>query len=304
MNAAGVLALALALDAVFGEPRWIYGKFPHPVALMGRVVGHADAYMNRGRGRRLKGIAVVAALCIAAAGFGCGLAIILPWPLEAIAAATLLAQKSLADHVSDVSRELRISLARGRRAAARIVGRDTADLDEPGVSRAAIESAAENLSDGVVAPAFWLVVAGLPGLIVYKAVNTADSMIGHRTAEHREFGWAAARFDDALNWIPARLTAGLVFLVRPTRNAFRIIRRDAGLHRSPNAGWPEAAMAAALNVALSGPRGYGGRMENDPFVNPDGERRIGSGEIDAAVGVLWRAWAALFLFGLAGAVLF
>ncbi len=304
MTAGGVIALALAVDAIFGEPRRIYENIPHPVVLMGRLVGRADASLNRAAGRRAKGTVVVAALCAGGAALGGALALILPWPLEAVAAATLLAQRSLSDHVSEVSRGLRISLPLGRRAAARIVGRDTGNLDHSGVSRAAIESAAENLSDGVVAPVFWFAAAGLPGIVVHKLVNTADSMIGHRTDDHREFGWAAARLDDVLNWIPARLTAGLIFLVRPAPGAARTIHRDAALHRSPNAGWPETAMAVALNVALSGPRSYGGLMESDPFANPGGRRRIGPAEIDDAVGVLWRVWAALFLLSLTAGFLF
>jgi adenosylcobinamide-phosphate synthase len=176
-----------------------------------------------------------------------------------------------------------------------IVGRDTAAMDGPAVSRAAIESAAENFSDGVVAPAFWMLVAGLPGILVYKAVNTADSMIGHRTPRYEAFGWAAARLDDVLNLIPARLTAGLIWLTRPRTGVWSAIIRDARLHRSPNAGWPEAAMARVLDVALSGPRSYHGETRAYPWVHPDGRMDIGPTEIDAAVAVLWRTWAILLV---------
>jgi adenosylcobinamide-phosphate synthase len=182
---------------------------------------------------------------------------------------------------------------------AMIVGRDTGPMDEPAVARAAVESAAENFGDGVVAPAFWLGVAGLPGLVAYKAVNTADSMIGHRTPRHEAFGWAAARLDDLLNLIPARLAALLVWLGSPRWGDWPGIARDARRHRSPNAGWPEAAMARALGVALAGPRSYGGRMRDLAWVHPDGRRDAGAADIDAAVGVIWRAWALL----LGGAVL-
>jgi adenosylcobinamide-phosphate synthase len=213
--------------------------------------------------------------------------------LEIIAAAILLAQKSLVDHVRAVANELRLSLPSGRRAVSMIVGRDTATLDEPAVSRAAIESAAENLSDGVIASAFWFLIAGLPGLMLYKITNTADSMIGHRTPRHEEFGWAAARFDDLLNLIPARLTALLLALSHGWTDP-RPILRDAPLHRSPNAGWPEAAMAVILNVALSGPRAYHGEMRDYPWVWAEGRRDPGPADIDAACTALWRAWAAMF----------
>ncbi|MDO9524313.1 MAG: CobD/CbiB family cobalamin biosynthesis protein, partial [Gemmobacter sp.] len=204
------------------------------------------------------------------------------------------------DHVRAVATALRSSLADGKRAVAQIVGRDTASLDQPAVARAAIESAAENLSDGVIAPAFWFLIAGLPGILIYKAVNTADSMIGHRTPRHEAFGWAAARLDDVLNWVPARLTAGLIALVHGRPDARRVIFRDAPRHRSPNAGWPEAAMAACLGIAVSGPRSYHGQMRDEPFVHPEGRRDAGPHDIDRAVGALWRTWAALLcLVGLA-----
>lgn len=176
---------------------------------------------------------------------------------------------------------------------ARIVGRDTATMDAPAVARAAIESAAENLSDGVIAPLFWYLVAGLPGLLLYKITNTADSMIGHRTPRHEAFGWAAARFDDLLNLIPARLTAFLLALAHWRPDATRIILRDAPLHRSPNAGWPEAAMAVVLGIALSGPRSYHGEMRDFPWVHSEGRRDPGPAEIEAACDALWRAWAAM-----------
>ena len=210
--------------------------------------------------------------------------------LEVIVAAILLAQKSLVQHVQAVGDALRLSLGQGRRAVAMIVGRDTAALEEPAVARAAIESAAENLSDGVIAPAFWFLIGGLPGILIYKITNTADSMIGHRTPRHEEFGWAAARFDDLLNLIPARLTALLIALAHGWLDA-RPILRDAPLHRSPNAGWPEAAMAVVLDIALSGPRSYHGEMRDFPWVWPEGRRDIGPDAVDAAVSALWRAWA-------------
>ncbi|WP_050525145.1 adenosylcobinamide-phosphate synthase CbiB, partial [Pseudorhodobacter ferrugineus] len=214
--------------------------------------------------------------------------------LEIIAAAILLAQKSLVQHVRAVADALRMSVPAGRRSVAMIVGRDTATLNAPAISRAAIESAAENLSDGVIAPAFWFLLLGLPGLMLYKITNTADSMIGHRTPKYEQFGWAAARFDDLLNLAPARLTAALIAISHLQFDPAPILR-DAPLHRSPNAGWPEAAMAVVLNTALSGPRSYDGKMQDFPWVWPAGTRTPGPTQIDSACNALWRSWALMLL---------
>lgn len=295
------LAAALVLDAVFGEPERLWSRVPHPAVIMGRMINAMDRRFNRGRGGRAKGAVAIGLLVLLALIAG-RLVAALPGGalLEVLAAAVLLAQRSLADHVAAVATGLRASLAEGRRAVARIVGRDTAAMDAPAVARAAIESAAENLSDGVVAPAFWFLVGGLPGILVYKFVNTADSMIGHRTPRHEEFGWAAARLDDFLNLIPARLTALLIALAHGRLDARRVILRDAPLHRSPNAGWPEAAMAAVLGIALSGPRSYHGERRDFPYVNAEGRHDIGAAEIDAAVAVLWRTWALMLAVVLLG----
>jgi len=206
-------------------------------------------------------------------------------------AGALLAQRSLVDHVQAVGDGLRLSLASGRDAVALIVGRDVRGMDQPAVVRAAIESAAENFSDGVVAPLFWFALLGLPGLMVYKIVNTADSMIGYKTPRHAEFGWAAARLDDVLNWAPARLSALLIAAAHLRFDIAAVVRRDAPLHRSPNAGWPEAAMAAYLDLSLAGPRSYDGTVRDFPWVNPQGRRSGDARDIDAAVRALWRAWA-------------
>ncbi|MCL4133142.1 UNVERIFIED_CONTAM: hypothetical protein GTU68_004971 [Idotea baltica] len=203
----------------------------------------------------------------------------------------LIAQRSLVQHVQAVGDALRLSLGDGRRAVAMIVGRDVREMDEAAVARGAIESAAENLSDGVIAPLFWFALAGLPGLLVYKVVNTADSMIGYRSEKYEAFGWAAARLDDVLNFVPARLTALLIWAVAPIRAPWSTIRRDAALHRSPNAGWPEAAMAPALGVSLSGPRSYDGVHEDFPWVHPEGRKDANPDDVDAAVAILWRCWA-------------
>lgn len=292
MSAALLLA-AILLDAALGEPRWLWNRWPHPAVLLGRGVGALDRHLNGGHARKAKGIL---ALIVLVAGAGAVGWLIAALPdgglLETLAAAILLAQRSLSDHVAAVARALRMSLPEGRRAVAMIVGRDTAPLDEAGVTRAAVESAAENLSDGVVAPAFWFLVAGLPGMLIYKAVNTADSMIGHRTPRHQDFGWASARLDDVLNLIPARLTALMIALAHGWIDA-RPILRDARLHRSPNAGWPEAAMAVVLDISLSGPRSYHGKMQDFPWVWPEGRRDAGPADIDRAVLALWRTWGVM-----------
>lgn len=288
------LVLAMLLDALLGEPKWLWSRLPHPAVLMGRVIGWADHHLNTGALRLLKGVAVMIALGAAAMALGWVLSC-LGAVVEVVIAAILLAQKSLVQHVQAVGDALRLSLGDGRRAVAMIVGRDTNQMDPPAVTRAAIESAAENLSDGVIAPAFWFLIGGLPGLLLYKITNTADSMIGHRTPRHQAFGWAAARFDDLMNLIPARLTAVLIALAHHSVSDWHTVKAEARRHRSPNAGWPEAAMARALNVALSGPRSYDGQMQNFPWVHPLGNRQPGPDAIDAAVSVLWRTWTLTLL---------
>ncbi|WP_282158955.1 adenosylcobinamide-phosphate synthase CbiB [Shimia thalassica] len=291
MSTAVILSIALTLDALLGEPRWLWNRVTHPAILMGRVIGKADTRVNTGDAAKLMGILVIAALV---AGMWClgWVVSLFGWLPQVIIVAILLAQKSLVQHVQAVADALRISLGDGRRAVAMIVSRDTAHMDQSEVSRSAIESAAENLSDGVIAPAFWFLVGGLPGILIYKIVNTADSMIGYRTPRHEQFGWAAARLDDVLNWIPARLTAVLIAATHHGLNALGDIRADAAKHRSPNAGWPESAMARALNAAIAGPRAYDGEMRDFPYVYPNGRRTLGPDDVDAACRALWRTWAA------------
>ena len=285
------LTAALILDALLGEPRWLWSRVTHPVVLMGKTIGWGDRLLNTGTARRLKGLAFIVAAAMSVFGLGWAIAAL---PLgavwEILIAAVLIAQRSLVDHVRAVADGLRQGLAEGRAAVAMIVGRETADMDAPAIARAAIESAGENFSDGVIAPAFWFAVFGLPGILIYKLVNTADSMIGHRTPRHEAFGWAAARFDDVLNWIPARLTAALIALAHRGPAAWQSAWQEGPLHRSPNAGWPEAALARVLDVAVSGPRSYGGQAEDHAFVNAAGRRDIGPDEIDAACDALWRSW--------------
>lgn len=299
------LLLALFLDAALGEPRALWQRWPHPVVLMGQVIGWCDRRFNRGVLRRAKGALVIFVLSFLAVSLGLMIRAIPDFGFcEMLIGAMLLAQRSLMEHVQAVADGLRQSLSDGRRAVARIVGRDTEEMEPEEVARAAIESAAENFSDGVIAPAFWFLVLGLPGILLYKIVNTADSMIGHRTPRHEQFGWAAARFDDLLNLIPARLTALIIAFANSWYDPAPI-RRDAPQHRSPNAGWPEAALAPVLNVALSGPRSYHGKRLEFPWVWPEGRRDIGADEIDAAVSALWRAWwlvvAVLVVLGLVDA---
>lgn len=289
-----MLPLALVLDAVLGEVPWQHLRLPHPVIWIGSLISQLETWLNHGAARKAKGILaliLVLAICL-----------ILPiliwqipggWLLEILGGAFFLAHRSLVDHVQAVADGLRKSLAQGRSAVAMIVGRDPERLDEAGVSRAAIESAAENFSDGVVAPAFWFAVGGLPGIVAYKVVNTADSMIGHRTERYEDFGWPAARLDDLLNWVPARLTGLLFCLVGGGIKAFHVMLRDAPLHRSPSAGWPEAAMAASLGRALAGPRDYGSYQVDDPYMNAEGSPDASARDIDRAIALLWRAWAVL-----------
>lgn len=280
----------MLLDAALGEPRWLWDKLTHPAILMGRLIGFLDQRFNNGSNRKAKGSAVMFALALGAVVLGALLQMALGAIGQIVICAILLAQKSLVSHVQAVGNALRISLGDGRRAVAQIVGRDTRNMDASATARGAIESGAENFSDGVIAPAFWFAIGGLPALLLYKITNTADSMIGYKTERHIDFGWAAARFDDVLNFIPARLTAILIWALHPSTSPIAIWS-DAGLHRSPNAGWPEAAMAHTQNIALSGPRSYFGKATSDPFVNPTGRHDLTPDDIDASVATLWKSWA-------------
>lgn len=291
MNHLLMLILALLLDAVLGEPRWLWSRIPHPAALMGRAVATLEAALNHGN-RRRNGILTVLVLVVASGLTGWLLAKLPDHGLiEILLAAILLAQNSLVSHVSAVASALQQGgLPAGRKAVALIVGRDPEALDENGVIRSAIESLAENFSDGVVAPAFWFLLFGLPGIMVYKMANTLDSMIAYRNPRYLEFGWAAARLDDLMNWIPARLSGALICLAHGSADAFLLMRRDAPLHRSPNAGWPEAALAATIGVAVSGPRVYDGQKTDDPFVNAEGRQNLLVSDIGRAVRAIWLSW--------------
>jgi adenosylcobinamide-phosphate synthase len=305
-----VLALALAIDRLVGDPPWLWGRISHPVAGMGSAIGWLDKQLNivgePFENNRRRGIAALLVAVLSAASAGVVLTLLLRWlpfgwVVEPILVAVFLAQKSLIDHVTEVERALRDGgVEPGRQAVAKIVGRDVRVLDEAGVARAAIESAAENFSDGVVAPAFWFLLLGLPGLLIYKFVNTADSMIGNRSPRHVAFGWAAARFDDLLNFVPARLSALIVVataaLVRlDARSAADIAMRDARLHKSPNAGWPEAAVAGALGLALGGPRRYGAEEVDGAWLNPGARTTATPHDIGAAIRLIDAAWALLLV---------
>ncbi|MEM6490209.1 MAG: adenosylcobinamide-phosphate synthase CbiB [Pseudomonadota bacterium] len=304
-----MLALALVLDALIGEPRALWQRVPHPVVLMGRLIDMLDEGLNRGRARRLKGAFALVVLIAVVGALSLFLSVSLfHGVLEVALAAVLLAHRSLIEHVRAVAGGLRRSLDDGRAAVAHIVGRDVRAMDREAVVRASVESAAENFSDAVVAPAFWFAVAGLPGIAVYKAINTADSMIGHRTPRHEAFGWASARVDDLVNWIPARLSGLAIAAVGGGRRAVEVMLTDAPLHRSPNAGWPEAAMAASLGIRLSGPRSYDGRPTEEPWINGGATRPPTVDDIDRALVLAWRAWALLLgaalLLWLAGVALY
>lgn len=296
MSPALILVVAMCLDAAMGEPDWLWSRVRHPAVAIGQAIGWLDRRLNHGARRRAKGAVVTVVLVLS----GLVLGVALSWfgPIvDIVVCAILLAQNSLVTHVRTVGVALRRSLPEGRAAVAMIVSRDTSEMTEAQVARSAIESAAENLSDGVIAPAFWFLVGGLPGLLIYKAVNTADSMIGYRNEQYRDFGWAAARLDDLLNLIPARLTCLMIGTLSAQWKQWQAIMADARRHISPNAGWPEAAMARALEVALAGPRSYDGQQRDLAWVNGEARREIGAMEIFRACTMLWKVWG-LALTGL------
>ena len=306
-----LLYFALIVDAVFGEMAALFRALPHPVVLAGRVISEFERRLNRPRRservRQVRGVLTVLTVVPLAAAIGWGLQRLcrdssLGAAVEVFVVAVLLAQRSLFDHVAEVARALvQGGLGSARLAVGRIVGRDPMSLDGAGVARAAIESLAENFSDGVVAPAFWYLVAGLPGIFAYKMANTLDSMIGHKSERYRAFGWAAARLDDLLNLIPAPiggllLAAAAAFDQRTSAAAaFRIMLRDGRKHRSPNAGWPEAAMAGALGISLAGPRRYAEGIVDGPYLG-DGSPVATPMDITRALQLYFRA--CLILAGL------
>jgi adenosylcobinamide-phosphate synthase len=308
-----VALLATAIEWVVGYPKALFHHMGHPVAWMGALIDFLDARLNREdwtpNRRRAAGVGALSALvflCLALGWLIQSAALALPFGAFFLAAlaSSLLASRSLHEHVADVAQALETSLEDGRVSVGKIVGRDVSALDEAGVCRAAIESLAENFSDGVVAPALWLALFGLPGALVYKAVNTADSMIGHRTPRFEAFGWASAKLDDLLNWPAARVTAVLLALAAlgaSANEAFRTMQRDARKHASPNAGWPESAMAGALGLQLGGPRDYGGRRADGAYLGRG--RSIATPEdLRRGLRLYWKALTLMWLLLGAGAV--
>ena len=304
-----IAAFALILEYAFAYPQWLYRRIGHPVSWLGAVIGTYDRRWNRESDSPLRRkffgaglLACIVALALVWA-WGClWLVHALPfsWLWEAFLTASLLAGRSLHDHVTDIRRALREGgLDAARHALAKIVGRNTAQLDESDVCRAAIESLSENTSDGLIAPLFWYLLAGLPGIAVYKAVNTADSMVGYKSPRYLQFGWASARADDVLNLIPARLTAAayalaaLFYAPASPRNALKVAWSDAHKHASPNAGWPEAAMAGALGLRLGGPGMRSGTPHPDPYFGK-GRVVLRAADIGAALA-LYRLVCALVL---------
>lgn len=295
---------ALAIEAAFGWPDALYRRVGHPVGAFAAIISRCESRWNRPDAafavRRARGIVTMLLLVLLAGGVALALqhfTSTMPghwsWITCALLAAPGLAQRSLYDHVRAVARALGAGdLGRARGAVAMIVGRDVDGLDEAGVARAAIESLAESFCDGVTAPLFWLLVGGLPGLWIYKAINTADSMIGHREERWRAFGWAAARADDLLNLAPARLGGALLCVVAP--GGWRVMWRDARNHASPNAGWTEAAIAGALHLRLAGPIRYDGVMHDKPWIG-DGRDQATARDIDRALALYLRACLALWL---------
>jgi adenosylcobinamide-phosphate synthase len=304
------LLFAVIFDRFLGDPPVIWSRIPHPVVLFGKSIAAVEKGLNRhdltSDAKRRNGVLAIASLLTLAAIGGVIIdallasAGILGFVVLIAIVAIFLAQKSLADHVAAVATALKKDgLQGGRHAVSMVVGRDPNSLDEPAVCRAAIETLAENFSDGVIAPALYFGIFGLPGLFAYKMLNTADSMIGHKTDRYREFGWASARLDDLANWPAARLSAGLIAIgawatkgAAAGRIAMAIAMRDHGLHRSPNSGWPESAMAGALDVALAGPRIYAGETVMEPMQNGAGARQISPSAIEHALKVYGAACTA------------
>ena len=302
-----ILLLAIILDMVVGDPDWLWRKFPHPVVGFGKVISILDQRLNRIRDNRQmrKKFGVLALAIMLLLALVAGLLLvglfgqlgIIGFAIEIVIVAVLIAQKSMSDHIKAIIEPLsKGDIESARTAVGMIVGRQTAEMETSDVARSSIESLAENFSDGVVAPIFWYAILGLPGIFMYKMLNTADSMIGHKTVEHEDFGWASAKLDDVANWLPARISALLIAFaalislgVQSFKNAIWTILNNASLHRSPNAGWPETAMAGALGIVLSGPRTYNGKITHEPYLNPTGRLKLTHLDLEAASKLFWLA---------------
>ena len=316
--AAPLALLALLFELVAGYPDWIAKRIGHPVAWMGRLISFLDMRLNRDDAdsetrRRGGAIALfVLLLIVGSIAFTLETALLLlPFGMiiAAVVCSVFIAQRSLYTHVANVGEALEDGdLPKARKAVAHIVGRDTADLDEAGIARAAIESLSENFSDGVVAPVFWIVLLGLTGGALYKAVNTADSMIGHRNARHEEFGKSAAQLDDVVNLPGSRLSGFLIVAAAAlgggasAGDAWQAMTRNAAKHVSPNAGYPEAAMAGALGLSLGGPHAYDGAETQSAWLG-DGRREANAADVQAALALYGRADGLLIALVFALAVL-
>ncbi|MBO6918351.1 MAG: cobalamin biosynthesis protein [Rhizobiaceae bacterium] len=302
-----ILLLAIILDMVVGDPDWLWRKFPHPVVGFGKVISILDQRLNRIRDNRQmrKKLGILALAIMLLLALVAGLLLVglfgqlglIGFAIEIVMVAVLIAQKSMSDHINAIIEPLSTGDIEGARTAvSMIVGRQTAEMETSDVTRSSIESLAENFSDGVVAPIFWYAILGLPGILMYKMLNTADSMIGHKTVEHEDFGWASAKLDDVANCLPARISALLIAMaalislgVQSFKNAIWTVLNNASLHRSPNAGWPETAMAGALGIVLSGPRTYNGKITHEPYLNPTGRLKLTHLDLEAASKLFWLA---------------
>jgi adenosylcobinamide-phosphate synthase len=303
MNHFVMAAFALVIEYFIGYPQTLQRTFGHPVEWIGKLIAYLDEGLNdpdaEDSDQRNHGIFAVVALCVAVGvpafliekmllSFHYG------WIINTALATAFIAQKSLRDHVTAVARTLPQSIVAARKEVAKIVGRDPSTLDESGVAKAALESLAENTADGITAPIFWFAIAGLPGIVIYKAINTADSMIGHKSEKYLCFGWAAAKLDDLVNLPASRLT-GLLFAGAAWFNAkaraqaaLNAMWRDASKHQSPNAGWPEAAMAGALDLKFGGPRNYDGETVQLAYMG-DGRTQMTASDIDKGLELYDRA---------------
>ncbi len=311
-------ALALLIERFVGYPKAVYALIGHPVEWIGKLIGWLDYKFNleedSAKESRLAGVLTIFMVCVTVALPAVIIQLftahyMFGWIANALIGTVMLSQKSLRDHVTDVARAFSQSLSHAQDAVGKIVGRDPKVLDESGVTRAALESLAENTSDGIVAPVFWYCLLGLPGLFMYKAINTADSMIGHKTPRFINFGWAAAKLDDLVNWPAARLS-GFLFAAAARFNgqenakaraqsAISTMMRDAKKHGSPNAGWPESAMAGALGLAFGGPRSYEGDTVNLPWLG-DGRKSLSRADLASGLALYDRT---LIILVIATAVL-
>ena len=303
-----LLGLAIALDMVMGEPHFLWSRLPHPVVLFGKAISALEKRLNlkaiSGKKRRAYGIIAIILWVLLALGVGYGITLgldllppLLGFVSEMVLVAILLAGRSLYDHITAVMRPLYQGDIEGARfAVSMIVGRDTSSLSESDIARAAIETGAENLSDGVIAPALWYLIGGLPLMLAYKMINTSDSMVGYKSSRYYAFGWGSAMTDDVANFLPARLTAYLIIMIASfqgtAQKAHAIVRKDADSHASPNAGYPEAAMAGALDIRLGGSRCYRGAVLDLPAMNESGNQDVSAQDIERALQMLWRCLGA------------